>query len=113
LQSAEPRGAFADDRERASITLWFSSAAFHLELLVKEAPTGVTEPPSPVHAGSHVFYFYGPGGGGVSYPDVYYFDLHGQTLKLMFEGPYNGESKSPVEATRQIERRILASLRTF
>jgi hypothetical protein len=27
--------------------------------------------------GANIFYYYGAGGGGVAYPDCYYFDLHG------------------------------------
>lgn len=112
LMSAEPSWANEPDRGKASISVMFSNSAFSLTKLISEAPTGVIEPPAPVQFGAHTFYYYGPGGGGVAYYDRYYFNLHGRTLKLVFDGPYNG-SKSPVEETKQIERRLLASLGTF
>lgn len=94
-----------------SITVIFSKLRFTLEYVKKNAPTGL-ETPDVVQIGSHTFYAWGPGGGGVTYPDVYYYDLHGQILSLVFDGPYD-RGKSPVEETKEIERKLLASFRTF
>ena len=34
------------------------------------------------------FYYYGPGGGGVEYPDQYFLNLKRKTLLIIFDGPY-------------------------
>jgi hypothetical protein len=96
----------------ASITVLFCKTPFTLEYVKKNAPTGL-ETPSKVQIGSHTFYGWGPGGGGVRYPDVYIYNLHGQPLSLLFDGPYTGGSKSPIRETQGIERKLLASFRTF
>jgi hypothetical protein len=96
----------------ASISVVFSTEAFNLAQIVLDAPTGVITL-SPVQVGLHTFYYWGPGGGGANYPDVYFFDLHGKTLRLTFDGPYNPGEKSPDENTRQIERKVLATFEDF
>lgn len=97
----------------AAITVFFSTEAFDLERIVTYAPTGVIKL-DPVHVGSHTFYYWGPGGGGVDYPDSYFFNLNGKTLRFEFDGHYSLSSgKSPDEQTKQIERKVLDSFRSF
>jgi hypothetical protein len=48
------------------------------------------------------------GGGGVAYPDRYYFNLRGRALE-MIDGPHPGNSNSPTDETRRIEKMILSS----
>lgn len=96
----------------AAITVIFSNEVFDLKRIVTYAPNGVTAL-DPVQVGPFTFYYWGPGGGGVEYPDVYFFNLHGNTLSLGFDGPYTERSKSPHQQTKQIERKVLASFRTF
>ncbi len=76
------------------------------------APTGIDSPPKPIQIGENTFYYYGPGGGGVDYPDVYYFDLGGKILGIDFDGPYENE-KTPTPATKQMEQRVLKSFQEF
>ena len=109
--STVPRRAYAADTENASIEVWCLHRVFNLEELTKYAPTGVTAPPDPVHFGTNTFYYYGAGGGGVAYPDRYYFNLRGRALEILFDGPYNGKQKSPAPETQAIEKAILSSFR--
>jgi hypothetical protein len=95
-----------------SITVLFSKSPFSLKYVKKNAPTGL-ETPSVVQIGSHTFYAWGAGGGGTTYPDVYYYNLHGQPLSWLFDGPYNDGSKSPIQETKDNERKLLASFKTF
>ena len=45
------------------------------------APTGLDDtPPATMRIAGRVFYFYGPGGGGVDYPDQYLMELSGKIL---------------------------------
>ena len=96
----------------ASISVIFSSRPFDLERIVVDAPNGAIKL-DPVQVGPYTFHYWGPGGGGANYPDVYFFNLRGKTLRFEFDGPYTGTSKSPDEQTTQIERRVLATFRTF
>jgi hypothetical protein len=85
---------------------------FNLERLrISNAPTGMIDiPPDPVRIGRYTFYRYGAGGGGVSYPDQYFFNLRGKTLEIDFDGPYE-TSKSPSAETEKLEPIMLATLR--
>jgi hypothetical protein len=113
FESAEMRGGSGEDREHAAIILLFSEDRFHLQGLVSDAPTGVEKPPTPVHFGRFEFFKYGPGGGGVAYDDIVYLNLRGRTLRIVFDGPFDGSSKSPSEKTQQMEKEFLSSFRTF
>ena len=97
---------------QASIYITFESKAFDLQSFVERAPTGYDSPPDPVPAGPNTFYYYGAGGGGVSYADQYFFDLKGKTLYISFDGPYVND-KTPSPETKALEPRLLSSLRTF
>ena len=99
---------FADD----SIWVWLQPTQFDLETFIEGAPTGSESPPEPVEIGRYTFYYYGPGGGGVCYPDQYFFNLRGKTLKIDFDGPCRGD-KTPTPETKEIERRLLPTFRTF
>ncbi len=46
----------------------------------------------------------------VGFSDIYYLDLKGKTLVITF-GP--GDSSHPSEETKQLERKMLETLRTF
>jgi hypothetical protein len=77
------------------------------------APTGQDDtPPATVRLGKSVFYFYGPGGGGVDYPDQYLMELNGKILSIEFGGPWK-DSKSPIEETKRLETKILSTLQTY
>jgi hypothetical protein len=99
----------------AYIVVWFENESFDLQEFVPraESPTGVDSPPEPVKVGEYTFYYYGRGGGGVAYPDNYFFDLRGKTLRIAFDGPYPGDSNTPTAETKKLESEILATFRTF
>jgi hypothetical protein len=63
-------------------------------------------------AGEYAFYYYGPGGIGVSYPNTYFFNLRGKTLYITFDGPYIND-KTPSAETKKLERELLATFRLF
>ena len=58
------------------------------------------------------FMFTVAGGGGVEYPDQFFFNLKGKTLYIVFDGPYIND-KTPADETKKIEEKVLASFRTF
>ena len=43
--------------------------------------------PEPTQINGTTFYYVGPGGGGVDYPDDYLFKLQGKILHIEFDGP--------------------------
>jgi hypothetical protein len=100
LISSKPRKAFSDDKEPAAVQVSPLPGVFDLQKLIRDAPTGYDTPPTPKQFGANVFYYYGLGGGGVAYPDMYYFNLDGRALRILFEGPYLGDSKSPNDERR-------------
>jgi hypothetical protein len=111
LSSSVQREAFSSDREPAVVQVGLLSGAFDLQKLIREAPTGYDTPPAPQRFGANVFYYYGRGGGGVAYPDMYYFNLNGRALRIVFDGPYRGGSNSPTEQIQAVEKGILSSFR--
>ena len=96
----------------AYIFVWFENKPFNLQRFAKTAATGWESPPSPVRVGKYTFYYYGRGGGGVAYPDAYFFNLRGKTLYVTFDGPYMNDN-TPSAETKKLEREILATFRTF
>jgi hypothetical protein len=94
----------------ASIVVWLQTTPFDLESFAKGAPTGIEGPPEPVEVGRYTFYYYGPG--GVAYADGYFFNLRGKTLNIDFAGPYHNDNK-PAPETKEMERRLLPTFRTF
>jgi hypothetical protein len=95
-----------------SIVFFIEDQPFNLESFVAGAPTGIEDPPEPKHIGIETFYYYGPGGGGVEYPDNYFFDLKGKTLTITFDGPYVND-KTPSLETKNMEEELLGTFRTF
>jgi hypothetical protein len=105
--------AIADDEDNATINVIAHGTPFHRSGLTAFAPTGMQDiPPKLIHTTHQEFYYYGPGGGGVDYPDSYYFELRGRTFSLTFIGPFEGD-KTPAAVTKQIEPKLLASFRRF
>lgn len=109
--SGTPRRADAGDKGGASIVVSLLPGRFQHRALTRYAPTGETRPPAATQLGTGTFYYYGPGGGGIAYPDTYYFNLRGLILRLVFDGPYNREGKSPTAATQALEHAVLSSFR--
>ena|SRR5215813_1348166 len=96
----------------ASITVLLEELRFNLESLIAQAPTGIETPPYPTKVGANTFYYYGAGGGGAEYPDGYFFDLNGKALLISFDGPYVND-KTPSQETKDIEKQLLETFRTF
>ena len=110
---ANCRGPKLEDKNaKAEIGVCVINEAFSTSSLVKMAPTGIESPPEPVDAGKNTFYYYGPGGGGVAYPDGYYFNLRGKILVIDFDGPYDND-KTPTATTKKMEQKVLATFRIF
>jgi hypothetical protein len=63
-----------------------------------------------VQIGKHTFYYYRVGGGGVAYPDSFFYDLHGKILLIEFDGPYPPTDKTPSKQTKQMEIEVLKTL---
>jgi hypothetical protein len=104
--------ALHDQKTGADIYVCVTAEKFRLSALTEGAPTGIDSPPEPVRIGDNTFYYYGPGGGGVSYPDQYFFNLRGKTLSIDFDGPYEND-KTPSDEAKKMERKALASFREF
>jgi hypothetical protein len=101
-----------DKKADANIGVCVLDEDFRAAALVRMAPTGNESPPEPIRIGKNTFYYYGPGGGGVSYPDVYYFNLRGKILLIDFDGPYEND-KTPTPETKQMEQKVLTSFQEF
>jgi hypothetical protein len=100
-------------RNHGNILLILDRRHFSLATLqTVHAHTGWVKPDR-IQIGKLTFYYYGVGGGGVAYPDDYFYDLGGAILEISFDGPYPTNSKTPSVATKQMERRVLESLRLF
>ncbi len=115
LEKNPPPPSDQDEYKNASIGLGLSSLGipFHLDLLTQYAPMGNEDnPPEPVRIGESTFYYYGPGGGGVTYMDQFFFDVKGRAFTIDFDGPYTND-KTPDEVTKQIENKLLASFRRY
>lgn len=76
------------------------------------AHTGLVEPDK-IQFGAHTFYLYSGGGGGVTYPDDYLYNLKGSILEISFGGPCPPGSKSPSKKTQEIEKKVLESFRVL
>lgn len=95
----------------ASIYILSTNINFDLQgIRQRFAPTGNLDLPELAMAGPNTFYFYGPGGGGVSYPDNYFYNQNGKILIIGFDGPYIND-KTPSDETKQLEPKILSTLR--
>ena len=47
------------------------------------------------------------------YPDQYYFNLKGKTLRIGFDGPYEDGIKTPTAEAKETEQKVLESFREF
>ena len=95
----------------ASISVLSTKINFDLQDIKQRfAPTGNEDLPEQVIAKQNIFYFYGSGGGGVSYPDNYFYNLNGKILIISFDGPYVSD-KTPSDETKQLESQILSSFK--
>jgi hypothetical protein len=110
---ANCRGPKLEDRKGgANIGICVPGEDFDLMAIAKMAPTGIDSPPEPRVIGENTFYYYGPGGGGVSYPDGYYYNLRGKSLVIDFDGPYAND-KTPTDEAKRMEQKVLATFRRF
>ena len=95
----------------ATISVWLMNKNFNLQDIKRQfAPTGNENFPEQITAGQNTFYFYGPGGGGVSYPDYYFYNLNGKILIVAFSGPYIND-KTPSQETERLESQILSTFK--
>src|SRR5262245_44744338 len=92
-QSAAIRGwqsllyaSTGEARSDGNISVILDRRRFSLATL-KESYSRAGEEPTRVRFGEYIFYYYGRGGGGVSYPDEYFYNLDGYILEIMFDGP--------------------------
>lgn len=83
-----------------------------LQAMAKYAPTGQEGPPEPKIIAGQVFYYYGPGGGGVCYPDQFFYDLRGKPLSIAFTGPCV-DDKTPTPETKKMEDKVLETFQTY
>jgi len=82
--------------------------------MIGYAPTGVEWPPRAQKEGTNTFYHYADGGGGVSYPDQFFFNLRGKTLYINVDGPYDpSNGKTTTDEMKKTESQMLASFRIF
>lgn len=103
----------AIDEKAATINISAFGIPFRPKDLAKFAHMGQEEfPPQRIHAAHGDFYSYGGGGGGVDYPDDFFFGLRGRRFSIEFVGPYSGE-KTPDPETKRIEPEVLASFHSF
>jgi hypothetical protein len=106
-------GGIGDDPKAATINIFTYGIPFRPEDLTKRAPTGAQDaPPQRIHAAYGEFYYYGRGGGGIDYPDVFYFGIRGRTFSIDFAGPYS-RGNTPDPETKRIEPEVLAGFHSF
>ena len=91
------------------IYVWLDKR-FKLEQLDDISRSG--NPLEPTQINGLTFYYDGPGGGGVDYPDDYLFILRGKILHIEFDGPYVNDNH-PSEEAKKLEPQLLATFRTF
>ena len=100
------------DEEAASIDTFAYGIPFRPEDLTRFASPGDEDPPQPIHALHGNFYYYGRGGGGVDYPDTFYFGLPSRTFSIVFNGLYF-RSNIPDPETKRIEPEVHATFHSF
>ncbi len=103
--------AFYDETQDTTVLVALSTKKFTMANLHSYAPTG-SEDVDPVQAsfGDNTFYYYGPGGGGVAYPDRYFYNLDGNILYFQFNGPYEND-KTPNAAAKSLASQILSTFK--
>jgi hypothetical protein len=93
-------------RENRDAGIWVNLdlQPFHL------TPNAADLLPTRQSIGRNIFYGGWGGSMAVGFSDIYYLDLNGKTLIITF-GP--GDSSHPSDETKQLERKMLETLRTF
>lgn len=99
-----------DSEDAGSIHVTVDRRRFNLENL-RQLHSRADEQPTMVKVGTNAFYYYGRGGGGVSYPDEYFYNLDGNILEISFDGPYPPNDNSSSAETKGIENKVLESFR--
>jgi len=94
--------------QAGSIHIALDMHKFSMTTLQAYAHTG-WEGPEKIQAGENTFYYSGVGGGGVQYPDDYFYDLNGHILIISFVGPYPPNENTPSGRTKAMERKVLES----
>ena len=92
------------------IDVWLDERPFDLQRL--DHITHSSNYPEERKINGLSFYYNGPGGGGVDYPDDFLFNLQGKILHIEFVGPYY-PFNHPSESTRKLEPELLKTFRTF
>ncbi len=93
------------DNPDAKIWINIDLQPFHLGL---DAGSNI---PHGQQIGHHIFYYYGPGGGGVDYSYDYLVKIKGKALRFSFDGPYDKGNTPDIEP--QLVSKMLKTLRTF
>jgi hypothetical protein len=110
--------AVRDTSERKSIVVlnaegqiyvWLDKR-FSLQQLEDISRSG--NPPETTKINGLLFYYVGPGGGGVDYSDDFLFNLRGKILHIEFDGPYINDNH-PSDVAKELEPQLLATFRTF
>jgi hypothetical protein len=110
VRDASTRKNIVALKAEGEIYLWLDRRPFKLKRLEDMSRSG--NPPEPTEIGGLTFYYNGPGGGGVEYPDEYFFNLRGKLLHIEFDGPYPNDNH-PSDETKELEPKLLATFRTF
>lgn len=100
-----------ESQNAASIQVTLDRRRFGLNNLRNLHSRVADQEPLMVKVGENTFYYYGRGGGGVAYPDEYFYNLEGNTLEISFDGPYPPNDNSPTAETKEMENKILKSFR--
>jgi hypothetical protein len=104
---------FENHGDNSSFFILSDLSPFSLDNLKEFAPTGSELiPPVTKQIGNLTFYYYGPGGGGVRYPDQYFINLNNTILEFSFNGPYDND-KTPSESAKELELNILSTFKFF
>jgi len=99
-----------ESQDAGSIHLTVDRRRFSLDNL-RKLHSRADEQPTMVKVGGNTFYYYGRGGGGVAYPDEYFYHLDGNMLEISFDGPYPPHDNSPTAKTKEMEKKVLESFR--
>jgi len=93
------------DNPDAKIWVNIDVQPFHL------GPDAGSNIPDGRQIGQHIFYFYGPGGGGVDYSLDYLVKLKGKALRFSFDGPYDKGNTPDIDP--QLKSKMLKTFRVF
>lgn len=110
--TTKPSRVDSTDPDVATIEVYDEGFPFRVADLIRFSPIGDDNAPPLIHTAHADFYYCGPGGGGVTYPDNFYFGIRGRTFSIIFYGPYK-DDKTPDAETKRIEPEVLASFRAF